>query len=480
MDNDIIKLDSIANEIIQLSRNKLIIEFRFMDKAISLLNCVPAPIEGIAVNGSHIFYDPFFVISVFKKGQTLMTRYYLHMILHCVYQHFWVRQEVNRRYWNLACDIAVENTINELRMDFFHTPSSDIQLQEVEILRQSVKYVTAEWLYQYFSTSNLSEEEYQRLQRLFHADTHDCWYSENNNSIMSGGISCYNSIDGSDNDNSTHPDENFDTGNEENNKNPNNNLDNFQSIQSEIQQSLSSWEEIAQQMKMDLSTFSQNQGYEAGSLFQNLLSVTREKYDYSSFLRKFAVMGERMQTNDEEFDYIYYTYGLSLYKNMPLIEPLEYKDVLVVKEFVIAIDTSGSTSGMLVQHFLQKTYNILKQEESFAKRFNIFIIQCDAAIQEVARITCQDDFDNYIKGMCLYGMGGTDFRPVFDYVDKLVRNNTFTNLKGLIYFTDGYGTFPRRAPDYQTAFVFIDDYNSSPDVPSWAIKLVLQTNELGG
>lgn len=50
---------------------------------------------------------------------------------------------------------------------------------------------------------------------------------------------------------------------------------------------------------------------------------------------------------------------------MPLIEPLEYKDVKRIKEFVIAIDTSGSTSGELVQRFVEKTYNILKQEESF-------------------------------------------------------------------------------------------------------------------
>ena len=30
-----------------------------------------------------------------------------------------------------------------------------------------------------------------------------------------------------------------------------------------------------------------------------------------------------------------------------------------------------------------------------------------------------------------------------------------TNLKGLIYFTDGYGDFPAKKPDYETAFVFI-------------------------
>ena len=80
--------------------------------------------------------------------------------------------------------------------------------------------------------------------------------------------------------------------------------------------------------------------------------------------------------------------------------------------------------------------------------------------------------------MKLKGFGGTDFRPVFDYVDRLNKEHEFTNLKGLIYFTDGYGVFPAKKPDYQTAFVFVDDEYNNPDVPVWAIKLVLQSDEV--
>ena len=80
--------------------------------------------------------------------------------------------------------------------------------------------------------------------------------------------------------------------------------------------------------------------------------------------------------------------------------------------------------------------------------------------------------------MTLKGFGGTDFRPVFRYVDKMIKSKEFTNLKGLIYFTDGYGDFPERQPDYNTAFVFIDDDYNNPEVPVWAIKLVLQRDEI--
>ena len=84
---------------------------------------------------------------------------------------------------------------------------------------------------------------------------------------------------------------------------------------------------ISQRMQQDIEIFSKQQGNAAGDLMQNLQSVNRERYDYSTFLKKFAVMGEVMKINDDEFDYVYYTYGLKLYEKMPLIEPLEYKDV---------------------------------------------------------------------------------------------------------------------------------------------------------
>ena len=91
--------------------------------------------------------------------------------------------------------------------------------------------------------------------------------------------------------------------------------------------------------------------------------------------------GEVMRLDPDEFDYVYYTYGLKLYQNMPLIEPLEYREVKRIREFVIAIDTSGSTSGELVQKFVQKTYNVLKSTESFFSKINLHILQCDADIR---------------------------------------------------------------------------------------------------
>jgi predicted metal-dependent peptidase len=135
----------------------------------------------------------------------------------------------------------------------------------------------------------------------------------------------------------------------------------------------------------------------------------------------------------------------------------------------------------LVQLFLKKTYNILKQTESFFSRINLYIIQCDAKIQEAKKITAAEDFENYLKNTAIKGLGGTDFRPVFEYVDTLIKEGELANLRGLIYFTDGYGTFPEHRPGYDAAFVFIDEIHGEfvqPKVPPWAIKLILKPEEM--
>lgn len=238
------------------------------------------------------------------------------------------------------------------------------------------------------------------------------------------------------------------------------------------------WQEVSQHAKTDLEMFSHEQGFGAGILLLNLNAALRDKYDYGEFLRKFAVLGEEMHVNDDEFDYIYYTYGLQLYDNMPLVEPLEYRENKRIREFVIAIDTSGSCQGKTVERFLRKTYSILKSSESYFERVNIHIIQCDEKIQRDVKVTTDEEFEQYMQDVELCGFGGTDFRPVFEYVDGLIRRHEFQDLKGLIYFTDGQGTFPERMPDYQTAFVFIQEGYSIPEVPVWAIRLILDEEDV--
>jgi predicted metal-dependent peptidase len=231
-------------------------------------------------------------------------------------------------------------------------------------------------------------------------------------------------------------------------------------------------------MQVDIETFGKQRGDIAGGLIQNLKEVNREKYDYTSFLKKFAVMGETMKINDDEFDYIFYTYGLKLYDKMPLIEPLEYKEVKRIKEFVIAIDTSGSTSGELVQKFVQKTYNILKSIESFFSKINLHIIQCDADIQDVSIIKNLEELEEYMNNLVLHGFGGTNFIPVFQYVDEIFSSSKQNEINGLIYFTDGEGVYPKQMPKFKSVFLINDSCFDKSKMPLWATPLFLDSEDL--
>ena len=108
----------------------------------------------------------------------------------------------------------------------------------------------------------------------------------------------------------------------------------------------------------------------------------------------------------------------------------------------------------------------------------IHIIQCDMQIQEDTRIENLRELETYLQDMTLKGFGGTDFRPVFDYVEQLRQAGELTRLKGLIYFTDGIGVYPEQSPDYDTAFIFVEDENNEYNVPSWAMKLTLEQEEI--
>ena len=73
---------------------------------------------------------------------------------------------------------------------------------------------------------------------------------------------------------------------------------------------------------------------------------------------------------------------------------------------------------------------------------------------------------------------GTDFRPAFEYVNELRAKREVDRLRGLTYSTDGTGIYPVQAPVYDAAFVFIEHLYSDESVPAWAMKVVLEEEQL--
>jgi predicted metal-dependent peptidase len=457
--NSLNQADLLADKIIKFSRDTLLVNLRFLDAAIHQLIIQPEDeLDTIATDGQYFFFNTWHILNNFQRQMEAITRDYLHVIFHCIFQHLFINKLVFQSCWDLACDIAVENAINDIGIQSLDTARQSKQMQVITQLKSSLRLMTAEKIYRYYLDKKTSEEELVNLRQNFYADNHTLWYVRPEKKGSTGERDQEST--------EVEPIQRSKGWGQSKHSRP-------------TQELIDLWKQISERAQVDIETASKKWGDLGGGLHQGLNQLNREKYNYASFLKRFSVLGEAMQVNDEEFDLIFYTYGLKLYENMPLIEPLEYKEVKRIKEFVVAIDTSGSVSGQVVQAFVQKTYNILKQTENFFTKVNIHIIQCDAEIQEDYKITNPEEFDKYVQSMQLRGFGGTDFRPVFTYVDDLIKKREFENLRGLIYFTDGFGIYPTKKPLYDTAFVFLDeDYVDTPDVPPWAIKLVLSSDDV--
>ena len=491
-------LFELAQSVLKVSRNTLAVHLRFMNMAISRLRWLSIPEvvlqkpelslvladTRLATEGTAILYDPMALCRLYAEDKNNGARTYLHLLLHGIFWHFDVGPNMLRPLWDLACDMATEGVINELNLPMVMNAKAVQQQYVLDNLALKVnRLLTAEKIYVYLRNNQPSDTELAQLKDLFSPDVHNIWYARKARlSIASVGASVNQQRTNSagHNESAQNKSKNLQLGGSSGNS-----AQAEQSAESAHQQAMletlsKDWRRIAERMQTDLETFNRYRGDTAGSMMQNLRSVNREKYDYTAFLSRFAVLGEAMCINDDEFDYVFYTYGMRLFpeKRLPLIEPLEYRDVKRIREFVIAIDTSGSVAGEQVQAFLQKTCNILLSTDNFFKRVNIHIIQCDAKIQEDIKITSHEEFECYLQTMKIKGLGGTDFRPVFMRVDEMIHNKEFINLKGLIYFTDGYGVFPERMPTYKTAFVFVEEGYEIPEVPVWAMKLVLTKEDM--
>ena len=444
------RLQVIGSSILRAARDELYLGMRFLDVALSSFSYqMDGSIHGFGTDGREIYFQPQMLGGLYKENRILVNRGYLHMVFHCTFRHFAWRgagrnigagysagennadseKTIEERLRDLSCDIAVEHIIDGMNYRSIRFSRSLLRRETYRLLEKEGKTLNAQRVYKILSGWNLSEKDFVNLEQEFRTDDHKYWESKK-------------------------PDQK-----------PNPMLSR-------------KWGEINDGIETDLETFSQEAGERDGDFLEQIKTENRSKYDYREFLRKFAVFHEELAVDDDSFDYNFYTYGLRLYGNMPLIEPLESKEVKKVEEFVIVIDTSMSCSGELVRKFLEETYGVLSENESFFTKINVHIIQCDEKVHTDKKITSQEEMKDYMEHLELYGDGGTDFRPAFEWVDRLLEQHEFHNLKGLIYFTDGFGIYPQKMPPYKTAFVFMQDNYRDVDVPVWAMKLILDEDDL--
>ena len=455
-----VELEETSKKILNMVRTELYLSMRFMGPALGSLDFqMDLSTRTVGTDAVSIRFNPAFLMQSYLERPELLNRTYMHMLMHCLFRHmFSAREHKDGELWDLCCDIAAESVVDSMDYPTILRVTSDFRQQWYEKLEGEVKVLTAEKLYHYFSTRKRDPYMEESLRQEFALCDHSFWERMKPPEEDKGPKAPSRS------DSTEETPRTGETGQQEKDAVPFGKADPKED----------EWTEHAKRIQSDMETYAKDAAEDAGKLLWMLSLKNRVRKSYREFLKKFAVVREEVSVDMDSFDYGFYMYGLNLYGNMPLIEENEYREAKRIEELVIAIDTSASCKDKLVQQFLNETGAILKNQESFFHHVNVRILECDNQIQKDIRITNLEDLEKYADQFEVQGGYGTDFRPVFSYVEELRQKGELRNLRGLMYFTDGFGTYPEKPTDYETVFVFYgDEEKEEAKVPDWALKLYL-------
>ncbi len=497
----------------------------------------------VGTDAAMIRFNPNYLFQLYVNRPRFLNRTYLHMILHCVFRHmFTAREKEDRELWDLASDIAVDAIIDSMEYRAVAELTPEYRQRWYSRLEEEIHVLTAERIYQYFIERKRNYLEEMQLAQIFAYDDHSFWErmedeeenpsgensrQKDSDNSPSGNTDSKNDSENDSENDSGHgnddPDSKKDsqTGNKENNKEENKEKNSERNARSQrpsgrqdeggnkdsdrrngdekndekngekntheksvrklkkIENLNRQWKETSERMEAELLASGKEASQDRGSLDRILSISNRRRTDYREFLRKFAILREVTTIDPDSFDYGFYNYGLEVYGNMPLIEENEYREMNRIRTLVIAIDTSASCQEILVQRFLNETAAVLRNIGQFFSSSEVHIIECDEHVQDEIVVRDISDLEKYAESFHVKGGFGTDFRPVFSYIEEKRRTGEIRDMEALMYFTDGMGIYPEKPTDYDTAFVFFNDEElDDTKVPDWAMKLYIRGEKL--
>lgn len=234
------------------------------------------------------------------------------------------------------------------------------------------------------------------------------------------------------------------------------------------------WTVAAQQVAANMARRAQ-WGHVAGEISAVYRNTQASSVSYREFLQRFACNRERQMVDPDSINRIWYHVGLEQTGDIPFVEPEELMEDAEIIRLAVALDTSGSCCGEVMGGFLQELLAILR--DSGRRRLSITLIQCDTEIQSVRTLSCDDSAAELMEIFQMEGGGGTDFCPVFAYLNQRQKEGAEEPIQGLLFLSDGCGEFPATPPPYPVAFLFprepqLDVWMLECDnIPAWVTKV---------
>ena len=104
-----------ARRVMEQLRGELYLDQRYLTAALGALPAAPRESGGsFATDGGALYYPTAWLLDTYRRNRRYLPRAYLHSLFHCIFRHLWLRDRRDPDLWGLACDIAVEATLDTL------------------------------------------------------------------------------------------------------------------------------------------------------------------------------------------------------------------------------------------------------------------------------------------------------------------------------------------------------------------------------
>ena len=389
-------------------RQQLLVKWPFIGSVIMRMELVPVRddrLQTAATNGDCIFVDIDFYAKLTKEQRLFVLA---HEVWHCVMLHIARTGKRNRKLFNIAIDLEIHFTLLDEKMSepfvLPHEPSwAKLPAEEIyeELLKQvnGQKKPSSEWC-NGKTSKNFEQNKESFDTHIFHDDSDK--KDENTPSDTSANNAAGEFVV----DDDYHP---------------------FVTVEA-IERTRGRVISAVQQLE-------RTQGHLPANLVALLDKVRKPSLPWQELLKQFVTScyGGKRRWLPPSRRHVWQDLYLPSMRDERL-------------KAVVALDTSGSTQYDLAMFFGE----LVSLMRSFG-HFELTVIQCDADVHDVQIFTDArlPEKDHRWKIM---GGGGTDFRPVFDYVHK-------KSLKPdlLLFFTDGYGDAPANPPPYPVMWILTNN-----------------------
>ena len=411
--------DSDLQNKLAAARTRLILDKPFLGALVLRLPLVAADpkwCQGAVTDAKKLYYNQDYINALdIQQTQFVLAK----QALHCALSHFARRQHRIKHRWDLACDYAVNPLLIK---DGLKAPPETL-------VDDGYEGMTAEEIYHYIGDLDNEDSELDKQSEDLPDDQDNPNQDASDQQPSPGDC---------DQESQQSPDQGVDDNDEE--------MDGLASQPEAL--TPQEQEELSVQWQQRLAGAAQSAmqaGKLGGSMARMVDFMLQPKLPWRMLLARYMTASAR----DD------YSYSRpSSRRGDPAIFPSLRSSQINV---AVGMDISGSVDDKEMNEFLSEIDAIKGN-----MRARITLLPCDASLAEGAPWIFEP-WEEINLPETFKGGGGTDFNPVFEWLDDQDQNPDL-----LVYFTDCKGTFPKVLPSYPVIWLV-----KGKDQPPWGQRVQL-------